>query len=167
MGFGFNPGGSEGWCGDCHGDGRPPGAGRFPPEAGEPGGMHDARCRCAVFARVGRFMEASLLLLLSEAPSHGYDLISRLAEFGFPREQDPGMVYRTLRRLENQGMIRSTWTVSAAGPARREYVVTDEGREYLRAWVATIQDNIDTLKSFVDRFSKLEPDLTAKEGGKE
>ncbi|MBE3519564.1 MAG: helix-turn-helix transcriptional regulator [Firmicutes bacterium] len=105
-------------------------------------------------------MEPCLLLLLSETPSHGYDLISKLVEFGFSRDQDPGMVYRTLRRLEEQGMIRSNWAVSGTGPARREYVVTDEGREYLRAWAETIRNNIETLSLFLERFRKLDSSST-------
>lgn len=125
--------------------------------------MHHLRCQCNVSTRVERFMEPCLLLLLSEAPSHGYDLISRLVEFGFSRDQDPGMVYRTLRRLEEQGMIRSNWAVAGAGPARREYVITDEGREYLRAWAETIRNNIETLSLFLERFRKIDSSPTQSE----
>ncbi|MGE5580057.1 MAG: helix-turn-helix transcriptional regulator [Bacillota bacterium] len=112
-------------------------------------------CGC-MDSRMERFIEPCLLLLLLEKPAHGYDLISRLQDFGFGDDQDPGMVYRNLRRLELQGMISSEWDTSGAGPAKRSYEVTTEGRELLRAWAETIGLNIATLKSFLERFGRLE-----------
>jgi len=111
-------------------------------------------CSC-MDSRMERFIEPCLLLLLLEKPSHGYDLISRLRDFGFGDNQDPGMVYRNLRRLEEQGMIRSEWDTSGSGPARRFYEVTPEGKELVKAWAETINLNIATLKSFVERFGRL------------
>ena len=40
-----------------------------------------------------------LLLLLAERPSHGYELVERLKDFGFP-ESGTGRLYRELQRLE-------------------------------------------------------------------
>ena len=104
-----------------------------------------------------RFIEPCLLLLLLEKPAHGYDLIARLQDFGFGDNQDPGMVYRNLRRLEEQGAITSEWDTSGAGPAKRSYQVTASGRDLLKAWAETISLNIRTLKSFLERFGRLEP----------
>jgi len=106
-------------------------------------------------SRMERFIEPCLLLLLLEKPAHGYDLMARLRNFGFGDNQDPGMVYRNLRRLEDQGMIASEWDTSGAGPAKRSYEVTAEGKELVRAWAETIGLNIATLRSFLERFSKL------------
>jgi DNA-binding PadR family transcriptional regulator len=58
-------------------------------------------------------------LLLSEGQSHGYDLLVRLADFGV--KVDPGGLYRTLRAFEREGLVRSRWETSDAGPARRTY----------------------------------------------
>lgn len=117
---------------------------------------HKGASGCQCSTRIERFMEPCLLLLLSESPSHGYDLISKLTEFGFSSDQDPGMVYRTLRRLEEIGMVQSRWAVAAAGPARREYSVTQEGVEHLRAWAETLRRNVESLSSFLERFRKVE-----------
>lgn len=111
-------------------------------------------CSC-MGSRMARFIEPSLLLLLLERPAHGYDLISRLQDFGFGEGQDPGMIYRNLRRLEDQRMIRSEWDTTGSGPARRFYEVTPEGRELIKAWTDTIRLNIATLNTFLDRFGKL------------
>jgi poly-beta-hydroxybutyrate-responsive repressor len=111
-------------------------------------------CGC-IGSKMERFIEPCLLLLLLEKPAHGYDLISRLQDFGFGDNPDPGVVYRNLRRLEDQGMIRSEWDTSGAGPARRFYEVTPEGRELLKAWAETINLNIVTLRSFLERLERL------------
>jgi DNA-binding PadR family transcriptional regulator len=58
-------------------------------------------------------------LLLSEGQSHGYDLLVRLADFGV--KVDPGGLYRTLPAFEREGLVRSQWKTSDAGPARRTY----------------------------------------------
>lgn len=100
-------------------------------------------------------MEPCLLLLLSERTSYGYDLISRLQEFGFGENQDPGMVYRHLRRLERRGMIESRWDTSGAGPARRVYRMTDDGSELLAVWTETIRLNIGILSGFLNRYQTI------------
>ncbi|MCA1692030.1 MAG: PadR family transcriptional regulator, partial [Actinobacteria bacterium] len=53
------------------------------------------------------FLPVCLLVLLAEAPSHGYELAERLKEWGFELS-GPGPVYRELRMLEEGGLVRST-----------------------------------------------------------
>ncbi len=73
------------------------------------------------------------LVLLREKGSYGYELMERLEEFGF-EEVDAGTLYRTLRRMEKEGLCESEWEASESGRARRAYSVTDAGEEYLAAW---------------------------------
>jgi poly-beta-hydroxybutyrate-responsive repressor len=88
------------------------------------------------------------LLLLLEKPTHGYDLMERLAgEDGMP-DADAGLLYRTLRQFERQGLVESTWDTDVPGPARRRYQVTGEGVEYLHAWAL----NIRRIRERLDRF---------------
>jgi poly-beta-hydroxybutyrate-responsive repressor len=101
-------------------------------------------------------MEACLLLLLSEQESYGYELIPRLEEFGFGDNQDPGMVYRYLRRLEKRGMIESQWDTSGTGAARRVYAMTPDGYDLLSVWAETIRLNIGILSRFMDRYHKID-----------
>ena len=68
-----------------------------------------------VHARVERFVEPSLLLLLRERPLHGYELLERLPELGLEGRVDIGNLYRLLRSLEDEGLVSSEWT---AGPRR-------------------------------------------------
>jgi DNA-binding PadR family transcriptional regulator len=68
-----------------------------------------------------------LLELLSEQPSHGYDLIKRMeARNGGFRRLSPGSVYPTLQLLEDSGYVTSETT-----GGKRVYTITDEGGQFL------------------------------------
>ncbi len=95
------------------------------------------------------FLRAWLLLLLSEDPAHGYDLVERLDALGVGR--DAGSLYRALRGLEHEGLVRSAWEASLIGPDRRRYVVTDTGQERLRTWVGILDGVQASLTAFLDR----------------
>ncbi|MGE5598090.1 MAG: helix-turn-helix transcriptional regulator [Bacteroidota bacterium] len=100
-----------------------------------------------------RFIEPCLILLLLKTPAHGYDLLSRLEEFGLdPERQDPGLLYRTLRRLEEDGYLTSHWDTGAGGPAKRLYEVTKDGEELLHAWSEIIRRNLRSLTAFLDLY---------------
>jgi PadR family transcriptional regulator, regulatory protein PadR len=79
----------------------------------------------------------AVLVLLSEAPSHGYALLRRMRERGLGHLKG-GTVYPILARLEEQGMLGSSWDTTEAGPARKVYSVTPEGvhslTEARQAW---------------------------------
>ena len=116
--------------------------------------MRGARCRTrgphgwAVRARVERFEEPALLLLLRERPAHGYELLDALPELVPGQRVDMGNLYRALRRLEDEGLVRSEWNAEAPGPARRVYELTDAGRELLAQWV----DALARARDRIDRF---------------
>jgi len=116
--------------------------------------MRGARCRTrgphgwAVRARVERFEEPALLLLLRERPAHGYELLEALPELVPGQRVDMGNLYRALRRLEEEGLVRSEWDADAPGPARRVYELTDAGRELLAQWV----DALARARDRIDRF---------------
>ena len=73
----------------------------------------------AVRARIERFGEPALLLLLSERPAHGYDLLEQLPELTREERIDMGNLYRVLRALEEEGLVTSEWRDNAPGPTRR------------------------------------------------
>ncbi len=112
---------------------------------------------------VGRNLEAFLLLELLRLPSYGYDLIRRLADYGFKRATEPGVVYRVLRSLEEAGVIRSKWTPQVSGPARRYYQITDNGREILRRRTYHLKRQRDRIERLLEDYVKLTGDsLTAE-----
>jgi PadR family transcriptional regulator PadR len=109
----------------------------------------------AVRARVERFVEPALLLLLRERPMHGYELIERLPEIAGPETQvDVGNLYRVLRALEEEGIVTSEWSAELPGPAKRTYELTDAGRRLLDRWAEALRDAQGVLSSFLDRYEQ-------------
>lgn len=114
-----------------------------------------SHCHCPN-VRLERFLEPCLLLLLAECPSHGYELIERLGGSVLSYDApDPGLVYRNLRRLEEQGMVSSEWETGGAGPARRLYQLSSDGEDYLAAWRQQIEQNIRQWQNFLQRYDQL------------
>ena len=103
--------------------------------------------------RIGRFLEPCLLLLLHCHQAHGYELLDWLKQFGFGKNPaDLSTVYRILRDLEDRGFTISQWDTSNAGPARRQYSITDDGDRYLAWWVKDLRETDRVLHSFLDRY---------------
>ena len=111
-----------------------------------------------VRARVERFAEPALLLLLSERPTHGYELLERLPGLLAEERVDVGNLYRILRALEEDGVVSSEWSADLPGPAKRTYALTAEGEALLQAWVAALGELRVGLDGFLER-------TTATEGG--
>ena len=98
-------------------------------------------------ARPRNWLEPVILVSLREWNSYGYELMERAAAFGF-EAMNPGTMYRTLRHMEENGVVKSKWETSKGGPARRMYSITDAGEAYLEFWAKSLeqyQRNMDTF----------------------
>ncbi len=115
---------------------------------------------------VERSIQAELLLLLGQRPSHGYELIQRLNEADFKSgEADAATVYRNLRRMDKDGLIESHWEVGESGPGRRLYKLTTQGEEALKLWAKYIAQQKAKLENFLQAYFKFEESLPAREDG--
>jgi poly-beta-hydroxybutyrate-responsive repressor len=107
-----------------------------------------------VRARIERFGEPALLLLLREQPAHGYELLERLPELLPDERIDMGNLYRVLRALEEDGVVRSEWDADAPGPAKRIYELTDEGRALLDTWAEALRTAQENVGAFLARYDE-------------
>ncbi|WP_174508706.1 DUF2218 domain-containing protein [Klebsiella oxytoca] len=83
-----------------------------------------------------------LLAMLSEQPSHGYELIHDIKErFGGLYKPSPGVIYPTLTWLYD----RNYAVIDLEKGGRKRYSITDEGQ----AWLTANQSVMDMLKSRV------------------
>jgi DNA-binding PadR family transcriptional regulator len=88
--------------------------------------------------------------------TYGYALITDLASRGI--EIDQGTLYPMLRRLESQGLMKSSWIIEGTRP-RRYYQVSAEGSQVLEALSAEWK-NLNTV------MENLLGDQPANNGGK-
>lgn len=112
----------------------------------------NARRCCPRGGRVRGFVQPWLLLLLVQKPAHGYELMEQLSQEDGTPAADPGLLYRTLRQFEEEGLVRSSWDTGGCGPARRVYEITEEGREYLHTWAVRIRHTRERLNRFLSEY---------------
>ena len=68
-----------------------------------------------------------VMLTFLESPRYGYDLVRQLSGAGF--EVEEGTLYPILRRLEQQGLLISSWNTEGARP-RKYYELSEDGRRH-------------------------------------
>lgn len=91
-----------------------------------------------------------LLLMLRQWSSYGYELMEKMSTFGLAA-MNPGTFYRTLRQMEKDGMVSSSWDTTEGGPARRMYSITDAGEAYLNYWA----ESLNQYQRMMDTFFRL------------
>ena len=84
-------------------------------------------------------LDMLLLAAVSNEPAHGYGLVVRLRELSAGAFDLPeGTIYPALHRLEQAGLLSSSWTTPPSGRKRRVYALTKTGAARLaegrRAW---------------------------------
>jgi PadR family transcriptional regulator len=93
-------------------------------------------------------LDAVVLAALEAGPAHGYAIIAAIKArsrevFDLPE----GTIYPALHRLEQAGLVSSTWSTAPNGRRRRVYALTKAGaaglRERRRSW-ARFSQAIDT-----------------------
>ena len=116
---------------------------------------HSKTCNCGA-KRLDRFLVPSVLLLLSEGSSYGYELTEKYSKIGFTQSgNDFGAIYRTLKTLEKQGLIKSQWEINKAGPAKKNYSITEKGSIELNEWAEFIRQRENIFKIFLERCYNL------------
>jgi len=111
-------------------------------------------------SRRGRWVEPFVLLLVAQGPTYGYKLIGELDELGVaPEGIDPGMVYRTLRTMDADGLVTTAWGLEGDQP-RREYRLTEDGACALEDWL----DVMNERRRLIDHFIQHGAAITREQG---
>lgn len=99
-------------------------------------------------------LRPAILLLLGDEPSHGYELMGRLAELGLEVPPTTGWLYRLLRYLAEEGLVTSYWSTPERGPARRVYAITGEGEQHLDQSMAAVAGLLRTVRGMLNRYRR-------------
>ena len=91
-----------------------------------------------------------VLLAVSMQRAHGYVIEDYLRAFGL-FGITMSTLYRTLRQMEKDGFLESTWEPGPTGPARRVYTITDAGHN----WLDSSATMLDAYRQTIDRFLDL------------
>lgn len=112
----------------------------------------DCRCRGG---DIRGFLQPRILMALSRSAACGFELLEILSHDAPGQEPDTGNLYRTLRWMEQEGSVRSSWDTSGAGPARRVYEITPEGLDLLAGWAVVLQRTRAWLDDFLEDYETL------------
>lgn len=83
-------------------------------------------------------LEKGILGYLSLKPMSGYDIkkvFNMSAAYFWPADQ--AQIYRTLKNLEDDGLIEVCGFEQEAGPSKKLYKITKKGRECLHEWLTS------------------------------
>lgn len=84
----------------------------------------------------GALVEPAALAALLYAGGYGYDMRKIILDRTDGEvDVDVGGLYRSLRRLEDEGAVVSRWCDEESGPRRREYELTHQGVELAEQWL--------------------------------
>ncbi|TJX15672.1 PadR family transcriptional regulator [Tissierella creatinini] len=109
------------------------------------------KCSCKGY-NLDKLLQPNILIILAEQNMHGYMLIQELERRNIFEEEkaDNTGVYRTLRTLEDRELVAFEWVLDEAGPAKKNYMITDKGFECLKNWISSLQ----VYKKKIDKIIK-------------
>jgi DNA-binding PadR family transcriptional regulator len=94
-----------------------------------------------------------ILQLISEKPSHGYEIIKSIQErLGGTYAPSPGIVYPMLTMLEEMGHI-----TGASEGSRKQYTITDEGAKALAENKAVVDALFSRIENLRQEYARQRP----------
>ncbi|QWH16435.1 PadR family transcriptional regulator [Bacillus mycoides] len=103
----------------------------------------------------GRHTGAFLLLFLAEGDNYGGQLLQKCEEELPVNPIDSAILYRTLKKLENEGAIESYVSTSVPDKPRKMYKITTTGKEQLADFQMDIEEKMKNLSFFLDKYKDL------------
>jgi len=92
-----------------------------------------------------------ILALLLSGESYGYQILKRIRTVsGGTIKWSSAMLYPVLRRMEDEGLIRSDWRMSEKHRMRKYYMLTDRGRKEMDVEKAKWSSIQKTMKRMWD-----------------
>jgi PadR family transcriptional regulator, regulatory protein PadR len=88
-----------------------------------------------------------VLAIVAGGQTYGYLIGQRVRAAGLGTVKG-GTLYPILTRLEDEGLLSSSWRPGTAGPGRKYFEITDSGRRALR-------EQIDDWHTFTGRVAAL------------
>ena len=99
-------------------------------------------------------LDVMVLKAVSWGPLHGYAITRWIAETtdeAFLVQE--GALYPALRRLEQKGRLRSSWSVTETGREAKYYELTDSGRAQLRTEVRMWTRYVEAMSRVLQAIS--------------
>ena len=108
------------------------------------------KCSCKGY-NLDKLLQPNILILLAKQELHGYLIIQELESKDLFRGEkaDNTGIYRTLRTMEDKGLVKSELVLEATGPAKKVYKVTEDGLHCLNNWIETLENYKNTIDGII------------------
>lgn len=93
-------------------------------------------------------LDTCLLAMLSQRPTHAYDLVVQLEHRGLP-SVGYGTVYPLMARLRRQGLVDERSEPSPSGPPRKVFEVSSQGHRAMREWTQQWIETTTTITTLL------------------
>lgn len=113
------------------------------------------KCACEG-GTLDRFIQPSILLILTWGESNGYMIIKQMRELSMFSEGLPDAtgVYRYIKMMEGRGLIKSREEACDGGKLKKLYTITDDGRECLKNWKTTLEDYRNAIGELIEMIGQ-------------
>lgn len=102
-----------------------------------------------------KHLTAFILVLLAEQPRSPRDIQALLLR-DFPGFTiDMSTVYRCLSSLEKDGLVKMEWELPSEGAARKNYSITQKGKNDLYEWKEDIEIRRHNFEVFLQKYDAL------------
>ncbi|MDR1083673.1 MAG: PadR family transcriptional regulator [Deltaproteobacteria bacterium] len=106
-----------------------------------------------------KLVKPLVMTFLAKGQLHGYAIQRLLESQGnfFQGPPDLSGVYRSLKEMESQGYVESSWITGEGGAPKRCFSLTENGLACLAMWKKTLieyRSQIDELIGFMDELSQ-------------
>lgn len=103
-----------------------------------------------------RLLRPAILIALAKKPLYGYAILQQLAQMPLYEHNAPDTsgVYRALKEMESEGVLKSSWDTETGSTARRMFAITESGLKCLSNWRLTLglfQNNVTALITVMDQ----------------
>ena len=100
----------------------------------------------------GRHTGAFLLLFLTEGVSYGGKLLQKCEEELPANPIDSAILYRTLKKLEEEGAVESYLDTSEQDKPIKMYKITEVGKRKLEEFQINIETKLQNLSFFLNKY---------------
>ncbi|MDD3470069.1 MAG: PadR family transcriptional regulator [Thermoguttaceae bacterium] len=115
------------------------------------------KCACRG-SYLDKLIQPAILTALIRGEMYGAEILKRLQKSH--AELDPAGFYRTLKKMEDAGLLRSRWEMPSHERPVRVFAMTESGLECLRNWKQTLweyRQHVEYLLDTMEQIPAVEP----------
>ena len=101
-------------------------------------------------------LRPSILIQLSQEDLHGYALLEGVEKFNFDIDRvDPSLIYRTLKKMEEDGLLESYQGEESLGPKRKIYHILPKGEENLSNLIKSLNQRKNEINNLIKSYNQI------------